>query len=90
MPSGELMPTGILDLYVRRNCHLCEDMHAQLVALQDEYRFSLKVHDVDQSPDWAYAYGEKVPLLMAADVEVCRYFLDLQAFKTYVGADATP
>jgi thiol-disulfide isomerase/thioredoxin len=89
MPSGELMPTGILDLYVRRNCHLCEDMHAQLVALQDEYRFSLEVHDVDQSPDWAYAYGEKVPLLMAADVEVCRYFLDLQAFKTYVGADTT-
>ena len=83
------MPTGILDLYVRHNCHLCEDMHAQLVALQDEYRFSLKVHDVDQSPDWAYAYGEKVPLLMAADVEVCRYFLDLQAFKTYVGADTT-
>ena len=83
------MPTGILDLYVRRNCHLCEDMHAQLVALQDEYRFSLKVHDVDQSSDWAYAYGEKVPLLMAADVEVCRYFLDLRALKTYVGADIT-
>ena len=40
---------------------------------------------VDQSLDWADAYGEKVPLLMAADVEVCRYFLDLQAFKTYVG-----
>ncbi|MDP7564386.1 MAG: glutaredoxin family protein [Arenicellales bacterium] len=83
------MPTGILDLYVRRNCHLCEDMHAQLVALQDEYRFSFKVHDVDQSLDWADAYGEKVPLLMAADVEVCRYFLDLQAFKTYVGVDTT-
>ena len=83
------MPTGILDLYVRRNCHLCEDMHAQLVALQGEYRFSFKVHDVDQSPDWADAYGEKVPLLMAADVEVCRYFLDLQAFKVCVGADTT-
>ena len=83
------MPTGILDLYVRQDCHLCEDMHAQLVALQDDYRFSIRVHDVDQSPDWAHAYGEKVPLLMAADVEVCRYFLDLQAFKICIGADIT-
>jgi len=83
------MPTGILNLYVRRNCHLCEDMHAQLVALQDEYRFSVEVHDVDQSPDWASAYGEKVPLLMAADTEVCRYFLDMQALKACVGADIT-
>ena len=83
------MPTGILDLYVRQDCHLCEDMHAQLVALQSDYCFSIRVHDVDQSSGWADAYGEKVPLLMAADVEVCRYFLDLQAFKICIGADIT-
>lgn len=70
-----------LVLYSRTHCHLCEDMHLQLEELQAEYGFELVVRDVDTDPDWASAYGDEVPLLFAEDVEICRYFLDLERLK---------
>jgi len=56
-------------------------MHLQLEELQGEYGFELVVRDVDTHPDWASAYGDEVPLLFADDVEICRYFLDLERLK---------
>ena len=73
-----------LVLYSRIHCHLCEDMHLQLEELQGEYGFELVVRDVDPHPDWASAYGDEVPLLFAEDVEICRYFLDLELLKTHI------
>ncbi len=70
-----------LVLYSRSHCHLCEDMQLQLEELQGEYGFELVVRDVDTHPDWASAYGDEVPLLFAEDVEICRYFLDLERLK---------
>ena len=73
-----------LVLYSRIHCHLCEDMHLQLEELQGEYGFELVVRDVDAHPDWASAYGDEVPLLFAEDVEICRYFLDLERLKAHI------
>jgi len=73
-----------LVLYSRSHCHLCEDMQLQLEELQGEYGFELVVRDVDTHPDWASAYGDEVPLLFAEDVEICRYFLDLERLKARI------
>ena len=70
-----------LVLYSRTHCHLCEDMHLQLEELQGEYGFELVVRDVDTHPDWASAYGDEVPVLFVEDVEISRYFLDLERLK---------
>lgn len=73
-----------LVLYSRNHCHLCEDMQLQLEELQGEYGFELVVRDVDTHPDWASAYGDEVPLLFAENVEICRYFLDLERLKAHI------
>ena len=65
-----------LDLYVRRDCHLCEDMLDQLRALANQYRFDIDVRDVDALADWQAQYDTKVPILFLKDQEICRYFLD--------------
>ena len=70
-----------LVLYSRSHCHLCEDMQLQLEDLQGEYGFELVVRDVDTHLDWASAYGDEVPLLFVEDVEISRYFLDLERLK---------
>ena len=77
-----------LKLYVRQDCHLCEDMVQQLHELQLEYTFDCVTLDVDARPDWAEAMGDKVPLLIAGETEICRYFLDLQALTRCLGAAA--
>jgi hypothetical protein len=59
-------------------------MQLQLEELQGEYGFELVVRDVDTHPDWASAYGDEVPLLFAEDVEICRYFLDLERLKARI------
>jgi thiol-disulfide isomerase/thioredoxin len=78
-----------LVLYSRNHCHLCEDMYLQLEELQGEYGFELVVRDVDTDPDWTSAYGDEVPLLFAEDVEICRYFLDLERLKARISLGAS-
>lgn len=74
-------------LYSRSYCHLCEDLHAALVALQDvDRRFVIDVIDVDADPALLARYDELVPVLFGdlAQPELCHYFLDLQAVRAYV------
>jgi len=64
-------------------------MQLQLEELQGEYGFELVVRDVDTHPDWATAYGDEVPLLFAENVEICRYFLDLERLKAHIISGAS-
>ena len=71
-----------LVIYVRADCHLCEDMLDQLYELQTAYSFEIERRDVDLRPVWCQTYGDKVPVLMRGGLEICRYFLDLRALQT--------
>jgi glutaredoxin len=71
-------------LYLRNECHLCEDMHKQLIDLQKEFSFSLELRDVDTKSEWQQQYGLKVPVLFCAEKECCHYFLDLQTLLNYL------
>ena len=71
-----------LVIYVRADCHLCEDMVDQLRELQAAYSFEIEYRDVDFRPSWSQTYGDKVPVLLYGGVEICRYFLDLRALQT--------
>lgn len=77
-----------LILYSRRGCHLCEDFEQALRQLRPELDFEVIVRDVDDHPEWTAEYGDKVPLLLAQDGEVCRYFLDPQALRSHLGQGA--
>ncbi len=56
-------------------------MQIHLSSLQNDYSFALEVRDVDQDPEWAEKFDDKVPVLFWGDQEICRYFLDLVKFK---------
>ena len=68
-----------LILYTRSHCHLCEDMHRQLLTLQKEMVFSVELRDVDSNPEWLARYDTLVPVLMLGNHEICHYHLDYEA-----------
>ncbi len=59
-----------LTLYTRKNCHLCDDVKADLASLQDKYPHRLAEIDIDSDPALVAAYGEQIPV-----VEVGPYVL---------------
>ena len=71
------LPT--LTLLSREYCHLCEDMLAALRQFQGRYAFEVEVVDVDRHPHLEERWGDKVPVLLDGDLEICHYYLDAEA-----------
>ena len=59
-----------LTLYTRKNCHLCDEIKAELALLQETYPHRLVEIDVDSDPGISATYGESIPV-----VEVGPYIL---------------
>ena len=59
----------------------------ELERLRQNWAFELDIRDVDSDPAWRRAHGEKVPLLLAGDREISRYFLDLEQLRRYLDVD---
>ena len=72
-----------LTLFGRLECQLCQDMLNDLEPLKDELGFELQYVDIDQDKQLVELYGTLVPVLMAAEQEICHYFLDKQALIEY-------
>ncbi len=77
-------------LYIRHGCHLCEDMQAQLLALQDQATFAFTQQDVDADPQLTQTYGHLVPVLTYGDETLCHYFLDQAAVLQAIGKQPHP
>ncbi len=75
-----------LTLLSRSYCHLCDEMQTAFLnwkALQGDTVRSfeigkLQVVDVDEFPDLEALWGDKVPVLLLDDVEVCHYHFDAE------------
>ena len=70
-----------LTLYIRTYCHLCDDMRAAVEPWRARLGLELVEVDVDDDPVLEARLGEKVPLLMGGDEEICHYFFDEEAFR---------
>lgn len=68
-----------LTVLSRTYCHLCDDLLAALAQFQGRYEFDIEVVDVDSNPRLEEKWGDKVPVLMDGDLEICHYFLDVEA-----------
>ncbi|MFZ5621300.1 MAG: glutaredoxin family protein [Pseudomonadota bacterium] len=79
-----------LTLYTRRGCHLCEDFERELRRLQTETPFEVDIRDVDARPEWRAAYNDLVPLLLAGEREIARYFFDLRALQDHLAEVPDP
>lgn len=68
-----------LTVLSREYCHLCEDLIVALRRFQARYDFDIEVVDVDRHPELEEKWGEKVPVLLDGNLEICHYFLDPEA-----------
>jgi glutaredoxin-like protein DUF836 len=73
----------LLILYSRPECHLCEEMSAELLPLLRD-RATLQVVDVDESPALARRYGPRIPVLVVGDTELSAYPLDRERVARYL------
>ena len=84
-----MMRVAPFTLYSRSWCHLCDDLHAALLALQGPgERFEVAVLDVDADPALVERFDELVPVLFGdpARPELCHYFLDAAAARAWADA----
>ncbi len=72
-----------LTVLSREWCHLCHDLLDALEPLQGGFVFELEVLDVDAFPGLEAEWGEKVPVVLAGDLELCHYFLDEAAIRAH-------
>jgi thioredoxin reductase (NADPH) len=72
-----MIPT--LTVLSREYCHLCEELLAALRQYQGRYSFQIEVIDVDRDPRLEEKWGDKVPVLLDGDLEICHYYLDHHA-----------
>ncbi|MBX3673862.1 MAG: glutaredoxin family protein [Burkholderiales bacterium] len=60
-------------------------MIAQLEMLRDRLGFAIEVVDVDASAALEEKWGDKVPVLLDGEIEICHYFLDVEALEARLG-----
>ena len=68
-----------LTVLSREYCHLCEVLITALKQFQGRYDFAIEVVDVDRHPRLEEKWGDKVPVLLDGDREICHYYLDIAA-----------
>jgi len=73
-----------LILYVRRDCHLCAEMHQELLESGSRLQLPVELVDIDSDPELVARYGHKVPVLVGGDEEICHYFLDEPQLAQYL------
>ena len=75
-PEDPAAAPPTLVIYSRRECHLCDVAKATATALQERIDFHIEVHDVDDDPAWAEAYGNEVPVGFVGERKVFKYRVD--------------
>ena len=73
-----------LTLIGRTYCHLCHDMELAVRPLAEEFGIGLKLLDTDADPRLEALYGERVPVLLHGETELCHYFMDAGKVRDYL------
>ncbi len=73
-----------LTLLVREYCHLCEQMQEALAPLLATAATTVEVIDVDADPALEARWGERVPVLLAGEHELCHFRLDAGAVAQWL------
>lgn len=78
---------GVLRVYSRPGCHLCEILVEELLPLI-RGRLDLEIVDIESRPEWLRDYGTRIPVVEFNSVAVCQYQLDVAAIQQIL-ADQT-
>ncbi len=77
-----------LTLLVRAYCHLCDEMRDAVRPLAAKAGLALAEIDVDGDAELEARWGERVPVLLAGNRELCHYRFDRTAFAAYLSGAA--
>jgi thioredoxin reductase (NADPH) len=86
-PEGAGEQRG-LTLLVRAYCHLCDEMREVVAPIAAAAGIAVREVDVDGDPALEARWGERVPVLLGGERELCHYRLNAQALAAFL-ADAT-
>jgi len=75
-----------LTLITRAYCHLCDEMRDALAARASALDFAVDERDVDADAALEARWGDKVPVLLDGERELCRYRLDPAALEVVARA----
>ncbi len=75
-----------LTVLSRTYCHLCDDLLKALDTFRRKsgHSFEFTVVDIDRHADLEARYGDKVPVLLDGDREICHYFFDENALMAHL------
>ena len=79
------MSSNQLTLYIRRHCHLCEQMAHALEPWREGYDLLVEQIDIDEDPVLAARFGERVPVLADGDEILAEFFLDELTIARHLG-----
>ena len=69
--------TGVLlRLFGNCYCHLCDELRHALEPWRQRYGFEVVFVDIEGDAALERRFGERIPVLMLGDREICHYFLD--------------
>jgi hypothetical protein len=68
----------------RAYCHLCDEMREQLAPLLARGNATVELLDVDADPALEARWGDKVPVLLAGELELCHHRLDAAAVARWL------
>jgi len=72
-------------VYVREDCHLCQQIILALNNLPGQVSFDFQVIDIDSDPELVAMYGEKIPVLVSPTHQViCYHFFDSSTLGDYL------
>jgi glutaredoxin len=74
-----------LTVLSRNYCHLCDDLITALEDFRGRFSspFEIDVVDIDQHPALEEKWGDKVPVLLEGETEICHYFFDAAALERH-------
>lgn len=75
-----------LTVLSRTYCHLCDDLITALEDFRGRFSsaFEIDVVDIDQHPALEEKWGDKVPVLLEGEIEICHYFFDAAALELHL------
>jgi hypothetical protein len=73
-----------LTLFVRDYCHLCDDMRHALSPLAAMFGWEVDEVDIDADAELQERWGERVPVLLAGERELCHYRIDAAAVTAFL------
>jgi thioredoxin reductase (NADPH) len=75
-----------LTVLSRTYCHLCDDLITALEDFRGRFSslFEIDVVDIDQHPALEEKWGDKVPVLLEGETEICHYFFDVAALEKHL------